>query len=304
MKPIYKIIVPFVLLLGILSSQSVFAGDIWYVSATASVMPGNYSGSKQRNSLLSSSIILNADYLDAFSFSVAYNNFKINFKPVNGVSSDINQDQFAGRMQYHFFSDLFKGRLTAQLVAYDISNDDITKLTDDVSVISPGFFYRNINKTLSVGIEYVRSKYSSNNHLVMTQWTPSFGFGFNNKADWLGFKAFLIDSSDRRLSQGEDAMKSLDIKWTHWLAPDALLNINHFFISVLAGQRIFAVDNDAFSVYNLADVQKGSLLAGVTWKLKYDIDITSLMGLDRYENKSINDSYNQQYLYLGLTKHW
>ncbi len=303
MKNLNRIICAIFLASSVVSG-SVNAGETWYVSTTLNGMAGSYSGSVERDNLLSGSVWLNADHLDDYSFALAYNNFRINFKDTGSGPFEINQNAFAGRFQYHFYSDTVGGRITAQLVAHKISNNDVTTFTDNVSVIAPKIAYLNYSKDLYLDLEYVKSDYPNNSNLSIYQITPSIGFGFNQNADWLRFKAYFINSSDKNLSQGEESLTSIDIKWTRWLAPGAVLGVNNFFIDVLAGQRIYAVDNDAFAVYNLADVQQGSALLGIGWRPGEDLDVTAIAGVEKYENKTISNVYNQPYMYISLTQHW
>lgn len=303
MKKLNKILLSALMLAGTLTT-SAYAGENWYMAATASAMPGQYSGSVERDRLFSGSFILNADYLDSFSFAVAYNNTRISFKNTGAGTFEINQDAFAGRLQYHFFSDSVGGKITMQLVGHQILNDDATGQTDDVSVFAPKLAYTNYDRDLYIDFEYVESNYPNNGNLIMTQLTPSIGFGFNQNADWLRIKAYLITSSDKNLSQGEESLSSVSIKWSHWMASGAALSPDSFFIDVLAGKRIYAVDNDAFTVYNLADVQQGSVLLGLGWQPAEGFDVTMIAGVENYENKLINNIYNQQYLYLSLSKSW
>ena len=303
MKKLNNIISPVWLLAGVLTTDA-YAGENWYVTATASAMPGLYSGSVERDSLFSGSLILNADYLDSFSFALAYNNMTITFKDAGAGTFEIAQDAFAGRLQYHFFTDMLGGKITAQVVGHTISNNDLTGLTDEVSVIAPKLAYMNYDQDLYLDIEYTESYYPNNGDLTMTQIAPSIGFGFNQNADWLRIRAYLITSSDKNLSQGEESLSSVSIKWLHWMAPGAALSPDSFFIDVLAGKRIYAVDNDAFTVYNLADVQQGSVLLGLGWQPTENFDVTLIAGVENYENKLIENVYNQQYLYLSLSKSW
>jgi len=71
---------------------------------------------------------------------------------------------------------------------------------------------------------------------------------------------------------------------------------------------MFAVDNESFTVYNLEDIQQGSALLSLGWRPGDDFDITVTAGIEKYENKRINNivnnTYQRQYLYLSLTKHW
>ncbi len=304
MERISKLISIYLLMVTSTAFTDAFAGDEWYVSTTINGMAGNYSGSDQRNDLVSASFILNADYLDNFSFALAYNSSSINFKDLGVGEFKIKQDAFAGQLQYHFFSDSLGGKLTAQIVAHSISNDDTTTLTDEVTIYSPKLAYLNFDKDLYLDFEYVNSSYPNNGNLSIQQYSPTIGLGLNNNTDWLRFKAYLIQSSDKNLSQGVDSLSSVDIKWSHWLSSNAFMSINNFFIDTLIGKRIYAVDNDAFSVYNLADIQLGSVSLGAGWKSGEDLDITFIVGTEKYVNNTISNEYYQQYLYISLTKHW
>ena len=102
MKSLKRILLPAVFFSSIYAG-SVYAGERWYVSATANGMAGNYSGSELRDSFYSASAWLNVDYLDYYSVALAYTNLKINFKDADAGEFDITQDAFAGRFQYYFY---------------------------------------------------------------------------------------------------------------------------------------------------------------------------------------------------------
>ena len=114
----------------------------------------------------------------------------------------------------------------------------------------------------------------------------------------------MITSSDKSLSQNEDSLTAASIKWEHWFNPGPALGIHNLYIDVLAGERVFAVDNETFSVYNLEAVQQGSVLLGLGWRPDEDLDITAIAGVEKYKNKIVDNSYNREYLYISLSKHW
>ncbi|VAW61399.1 hypothetical protein MNBD_GAMMA09-754 [hydrothermal vent metagenome] len=286
-----------------LSNTLAQAGEDWFVSTTASIAPGSYSDSELRDSSLSGTLLLNADYLDSFSFAIAYNKYNIIFNKVNNTESEVNQDAISGRLQFHFFNDTLGGKITTQLVVHEISNNDPTTLTDDVSVIAAKLAYLTFDKGFYIDIEYAESSYPNNNDLSVTQWTPSLGFSFNNDSDWLSAKGYFIKPDNLNLAPNE-AFSAYDFRWTHWLNSGATTGLNNFFLDVLVGERIYAVDNDALSVYNLADFQTGSFSIGATWKFTQDTELSTIYGIEGYENRTINNQYSQQYFYLGLTTRW
>ena len=303
MKKLKRILILTLILSGMLVT-GVYADEHWYVDATVNGMAGRYSDSGLRDNFYSGSVWLNVDYIDIYSFAVAYNNLNVSFKDAGSGEFDITQDAFAGRFQYHFYNDSLAGKITAQLVVHDISNNAPVTLANDVTIIAPKLAYMHYDKDLYLDLEYVKSDYSNNVDFSIEQFASAIGFGFNKNSDWLQFKGYLIKSSNKDQSQGKGALTSAGIKWTHWSGPGAVFGMTNFFVDVLAGERIFAVDNESFTVYNLEDVQQGSVLLGLGWRMGEDFDVTAIAGVEKYKNKIIDNTYNREYLYISLTKHW
>jgi len=279
------------------------AGERWYTSATISTLSAVYSSSEQRNSQRSNSLLLTSDYLDRFGAALFYNASTIDFKAINGIDSDINQTTVAGRLHYRFFSDLLHGSLTPQITLHSISNDDATKLSDGITAIATKLTYINNRRTRSLDFEYTLSRYPNNSDLEIGQWSASAGLPLGRRS-WLTITPTLIQSSNSDLTQGEARFNSIKLDWLHWFGPDAVLGLRQISVSLMGGERMYAVDNASFSVYNLADRQEGSLQLGAIWRPIHALDIATLLGSERYNNTTINNQYSQNYLYLSLTKHW
>jgi len=217
------------LILPMLFVTNVLADEKWYVSATLNGMAGNYSESSYRNNLFSGSAWINIDYIDVYSVALAYNNLNVDYTDAAAGSFDINQESVAARLQYNFYNDTLGGKITTQLVAHSVTNDSPALLSDNVVIVAPKILYINYSKTFALDFEYVYSDYS-NNKFIIEQFSPAIGFGFNKNSDWLEIKAFLIQSSDRRLSQDEDSLSAIKINWQHEFNSPTLFGINDFFI--------------------------------------------------------------------------
>jgi len=303
MKSLKRVLLSALILSAMLVTCA-YADERWYVDATINGMAGKYSGAELRDNFYSGSAWLNVDYIDIYSIAVAYNKLNISSKDAGSGGFDISQDAFAGRLQYHFYNDSFAGKITAQLVVHDISNNAPATLANNIVIIAPKLAYMHYDKDLYLDLEYVRSDYSNNVDFSIEQIASAIGFGFNKNSDWLQLKGYLIRSGNKDQSQGEDALTSAGVKWTHWPGPGAILGLTNFYVDVLAGERIFAVDNESFTVYNLEDVQQGSALLGFGWSPDEDFDVTAIAGIEKYKNKIIDNTYNRGYLYIRLTQHW
>jgi hypothetical protein len=155
---------------------------------------------------------------------------------------------------------------------------------------------------LQADLGYALSSYHGN--LALHQFTPTVGFGFNEQYDWVQLRGYIIHSSNSQRTEGKTNTYSLEGKWFHYFKPGALLGLDRVQATVLAGKRIFAVDGDAGAVYNLADMQKGSLSLGANWKLGGGWAILAIGGYERYEDGDIDDDYDNRFVYLDLSKSW
>jgi len=238
------------LITTVLLITSAQAEERWFISATANGSAAKYSDSKLRDNSITGSAWLNIGYLDYYDLTVAYNNLNINYKDIGTGEFAVNQQAVAGRFKLYSYNDTLGGRITTQLTAHRLTNDAPTTIADDVLIFAPKLAYLSYSKSFYLDLEYVWSSYSNSNNLIIQQLSPSIGFGFNQNNDWLEFKAYQTISSDKIRSQGEDSLTAASIKWQHWFNPGPVLGIHHFTIDVLGGQRMFAVDNESFTVYN------------------------------------------------------
>ncbi len=272
-------------------------GD-WSVKTDLQAMYGNYSGSLQRNSLSSSGVIVSADYLDKGGFSLAANFTRLTYK----ASNAINQQGYFANGRYKLYLDSLPGPLTLMLNGHYINNNDITGNTDNVKVISPQVSFINYAKTFYVDFGYARSKYQHN--LSVNQYTPTLGIGLNNGADWVQARGYLIQVSNPLRAQNKSSTSAIDVKWSHWFAPGSWHHMEKMQLAGLFGERIYAVDNDAAAVYNLADIQRGSLSLSLQWRLTESLHLMVIGGNERYLNNVIGNAYNNRFAYIDFTTNW
>jgi len=281
-----------------MQQQSLAAEDDWSVKTDVQALYGNYSGSLQRSSLSSGGLIVSADYLDKGGFSLAANYARLAFK----TGSSINQQGYYANARYKLYFDALPGPLTVMLNGHFVNNNDITRNTDNVKVVAPQISFVNYAKTFYVDFGYAHSIYQNN--LNVNQFTPTLGFGFNHGADWLQARGFFIKPSNRLRSQNKSSTSAVDVKWSHWFAPGSWHHLEKMQLGGLFGERIYAVDNDAAAVYNLADIQRGSLSLALQWRVTESLHLMLMGGNERYLNNTIGNSYNNRFAYLDISKSW
>jgi len=281
-----------------MQQQSLAAEGDWSVKTDVQALYGNYSGSLSRSSLSSGGLIVSSDYLDKGGFSVAANYTRLAFKTGN----NINQQGYYANVRYNLNFDALPGSVTLRLDGHLVNNNDITGNTDNVKVVAPQISFINYAKTFYVDFGYARSSYQNN--LNVDQFTPTLGFGFNGGADWLQARGFFIKPSNRLRAQNKSSTAAVDVKWSHWFAPGSWHHLEKMQLGGLFGERIYAVDNDAAAVYNLADIQRGSLSLALQWRLTESLHMMLMAGNERYRNNTIGNNYNNRFAYIDISKSW
>ena len=149
---------------------------------------------------------------------------------------------------------------------------------------------------------YAYSTYANN--LKVHQWTPTLGFALNNAADWVQLRGYLIQPNHAARAQNKNSTTALDAKWMHWFAPATIMVPEKVIIGGLIGERIYAVDHDATTVYNLSDVQRGSVSLGVQWATVEHTSLMLMLGNERYLNNLTGNRYNNRFAHLNISTRW
>ena len=179
---------------------------------------------------------------------------------------------------------------------------------DDFAVVNPMLSFLNYAKTFYADLGYAYSSYrsadSSIDDIDVVQWSPTLGLGFNRAYDWLQLRGYFIDLSSSNRVGAKDATSALEANWTHWFSADALLNLHNVRLTVLTGERIYAVDSDACSLCNVPDQQTGLVSVTAEWKLSEKTHVLFQGGYESYESLLLNESYSSTYLYGYLSRIW
>ncbi len=277
----------------------------WFTQADVQALYSAYSGSELRDTLQNFGFFVRSDYLERGGFTVGFNRTALNFRQ---DSADIEQDNWFVSARAHMTPDWARGQLTLRLDGHVISNDDGVNAPGDVEVIAPQLSYLNYDRSFYMDLGYARSSYGTSDlvsgSLDVDQWTPSLGFGVAEQSGWLQLRAFLIRPSNPARAQDKDETAALQLNYTHWTMERRFLKIDNFRFSVLIGERILAVDPDAAAVYNLTDLQTGGATFGSEWAPGERTRILFLLGLERYEDRTIRDEYDSRFAYLNFTYQW
>ena len=276
--------------------------DQWKLYTTISDTEGGYANSAQRDRLSERGLSVSAEYLDQGGLSMGYRKTSIRAKNTTPTTASIDQSNLLLSGRLDFRPDALPGRLSMRLDGHRITGDDIAGDSGDVSVIAPQLSWLSKNETLYLDLGYAASHYQ--NQLSVRQFTPTVGFGFNAGADWIQLRGYLIGGLSSTRADGKSRTTALETKWTHYFASRSALMPASLTLGITAGERIYAVDRDARSVANLADLEKGAATLGLSWNIAKNAKFFALVGQSRYSNSTLSDDYKLNIGHAGLSFDW
>ncbi len=333
----------FVLITLLFSGQAWSDGD-WYWKGGVQALQRAYSGSDYYDNLTGLGAYVAADYLEQATLIMGYNyNNRQYNSGLTSTPGEMKENIVFFGTSGNFYPDKIPGKLTLRMDGY-VGQDKYSSFTvtvpgpmggstkkvsikDDFTVLNPAIAFLNHTKTFYLDLGFAHSTYSSGDSanyninithpkkntipggsttddITVTQWTPTVGFGFNQTADWLQFRTFLINFSSSNRVDFIDSTIALETKWIHWFSSDAVLGLHSAGLNLLIGERIYAVDSDSYSLYNLADMQKTSVAMNASWKFGKQLGLLVQGGYENYEDIVINNSYNSTYLFAQLSQTW
>ncbi len=285
-------------------SSVVNAQDSWFARVDLQTFTSQFSdAATSRDSLGNAGMFLRADYLERGGFTIGFNRTALDLD--DGSSVDQDNIFLSGRVA--LTPDGIDGRITLRADGYNISNDAIDE-ADSVAAGTAQVSYLNFSETFYVDLGFTRSEYRGGQALAgrldIDQFTPTIGFALNQQSDWVQVRGYFIDVSNASGANLPDSTSAFELKWTHWLRPNGFLNLNNLRFSVLGGERQFGVDHDAATIFNLAELQTGTLSVGGEWVFGEQNRLMLLVGVEEYESRQGSDPYRGPFLYLNFAHEW
>lgn len=292
------------LALGLSLASAAKAQGSWFARIDLQHFVSQYSGTTtSRDSLGNTGFFLRADYLERGGFTIGYNRTVLRLDD----GGDVGQDNVFLSGRVALTPDGLDGRITLRADVYDIAND-ATDEADEVTAGTMQISYLNFAESFYVDLGFTNSQYRGSQAPAgrpdIRQLTPTIGFALNQQSDWLQLRGYFVDVSKASGANLPDSTSAVELKWTHWLRPNAFLNLDNLRFSVLVGERQLAVDHDAATIFNLAELQTGTLSVGGEWVFAERNRLMLLIGVEEYESRQGLDPYRGPFLYLNFAHEW
>lgn len=280
----------------------------WTFNLTPQWTYGAYQNSPVRSSFQDTGVVFSARHQDRSGIAAGITHTDLRFKT---SIPTLRQDAFyfSGHFKYMPEADVLPGSLTLRGDVHQVNNNDATNETNQVFAIGPQIAYLGHGKSEYFDLGYTHTRYGKshlgNPSLNVRQWTPTAGFGFNQGEDWVQLRIYGIRFDSSARTRNLSGTHALEAKWMHYLkqggrAPDQVQ------VSALLGKRMYAIDGDAAVVFNIPDLQKGSLSAMAQWQVTSGMRWLLSGGYSRYETLAGGAStvYSASSLYTGLNVQW
>ncbi|MDA8328005.1 MAG: hypothetical protein M0Z83_03405 [Betaproteobacteria bacterium] len=291
--------------LGFIALPTLAHADAWSFTATPNTTQGTYSSSQQRSTFADYGIGISADYLDQGGIQVSYSNTLIG--ETSGLTN-INQNNYMVSGHLNFHPDALPGQVTVRLDDYVIDNNyQNTSIqqpnydpTSRSNVVATQISWLNNDKTLYADLGYANSPYQG---FTVQQYTPTFGFAFDQAYDWLQLRGYMI-SGLQASTAGKTSTNALETKWTHFFVSQSAWVPSSVTVGITLGEQDYAVNMDAQQVANLADLSQGADTIGLNWNLSKSTKLFVLGGQSRFRYVAGANDYQLNFGYAGLTYAW
>ena len=284
-----------------------YATDRFSLDIAPVTFSGRYDESQYRDQFQGSSIYIEGRPASYFGFASAYEHTRIKYK---GGIPDYRQNAIYLSGHASYSPAHASGSYTFRLDLHSAKDVDKPDAEDNVHVIAPQISYAHRGHSLYVDLGYADSRYANSSvaagTLQITQWTPTLGFALNaDAAHWLKLRGYFIHSSNPLRSQHHTNTSAVAISYLYYPLSSFKLMPRYIETTILAGERIYAVDRDTVSVTNLDELEKGEIALGAQWRIsKYaSLRITGTYRKFSEQSYSGYNDYFQKSLSLGLVMH-
>jgi hypothetical protein len=260
------------------------AQEAWKFNSSLTAMTGNYKDSLTMGSQHGTGLRVTGEYNQKWGVTGGLQSTRINMEPITRTAKQ-DQDNWLLSGYLHTPSTGLPGRWTLQLDGHQIHNDDPTGQSDGVRVIAPQITWLSYSQPLKLDLGYASSSYR--NTSTVHQVSYGLGFGFNQNQDWVQMRGHLINKLNPSYSLGQISTRGADVKLTHFLQSQITGVPNSLTLGLERGKKVYNVDMQTQTVYNLPMVNEGGESIAATWALSNQTNLSLQANSSRYYSELV-----------------
>lgn len=291
-KPLNSFHISKILAFVSLAPLLAYAQDDWRFNSSITAMTGRYTDSQTMTSQTGTGIRLLGEKKQEWGLAAGVQSTRIDMNPITQVSKQ-NQDNWLLSSFVHTQSTTLPGRWTLQLDAHKVSNDAPQSISSDVRAVAPQVSWLSYSQPMKFDFSYAHSNYKNTMHVH--QISSALAYGFNNAADWLQLRGYIISNLDPMTALGQTRTHATDIKLTHFFNSDVIWAPTTVTLGLERGKRIYVVDMLSQTVYNLPMLNEGGENIAASWK----VNSATNFNLQYSKNKYFADRITEHRFTLG-----
>lgn len=259
-----------------LVSSYAFSQPDWSVQSAINFAKSNYNNSQDLDQQKSSGIRLDFDRGDIGS-TLGFQKTRIDLRPSLNQPQQ-NQDNWLGSIYKRFPVASLPGQVALKLDTHHLRSSAPTQA--NIHVLAPQASWTSAQLPLGLDLSLAHSNYPT--MPTVKQYGVAARWGFNQLQDWLEFRQYRILNLDVTQALGNRDTQAHEIRLTHLLNPNTSWQPKRISVALERGEKIFFVDMQSQTVYNMTMLNKGGHSVTSTWPIQPKIDFTLQFNQNKY----------------------
>ena len=269
-----------ILLIMTFASNSAYCQHDWQIKSEFNFAKGDYNNSQVLGQQKSTGIRLDFDRGDIGS-TLGFQNTRIDLLPILNQPQQ-NQDNWLGSIYKRFPVASLLGQVALRLDAHHLRSSDPTQA--NIHVIAPQASWISAQLPLGLDLSLAHSSYST--MPTVKQYGIAARWGFNQLQDWLEIRQYRIQNLDAIHALGNRDTQAHEIRFTHLLTPITSWQPKRISMALERGGKIFFVDMQSQTVYNMSMLNKGGHSVASTWSIRPKVDFTLQFNQNKYSQRN------------------
>ena len=259
-----------------LAAPCAFSQQDWRIQSEINFAKSNYSNSQVLDQQKSKGIRLDFDRGDIGS-TLGFQNTHIDLLPSLNQPQQ-NQDNWLASVYKRFPVASLPGQAALKLDTHHLRSSVASQA--NIYVIAPQASWTSAQLPLGLDVSLAHSNYPT--MPTVKQYGLAARWGFNQRQDWLEIRQYRIQNLDPIYALGNQDTQAHEIRLTHLFTPNTSWQPKRISMGLERGEKIFFVDMQSQTVYNMTMLNKGGHSVASTWSIQPKIDFTLQFNQNTY----------------------
>lgn len=264
-----------------LANTCTFSQQDWRIQSEINLSKSNYSNSQVLDQQKSKGVRVDFDRGDIGS-TLGFQKTHIDLLPILNQPQQ-NQNNWFASVYKRFPAASLSGQVALKLDTNHLRSSDSTQA--NIFVTAPQASWTSAQLPLGLDFSLAHSNYP--NMPTVKQYGLAARWGFNQRQDWLEIRQYRIQNLDPIYALGNQDTQAHEIRLTHLFTPNTYWQPKRISVALERGEKIYFVDMQSQTVYNMPMLNKGGHSVTSTWAIQPTIDLTLQLSQSTY--KQLND---------------